>query len=75
MSKMVRVWGVGGCRCRQNTTSLMLSEAETLSITHAQGISVETLAPYLALSLAPRNDMHESSVCVCVEHKALTLSA
>lgn len=53
-----KFWGVGGWGLemqadRQSRTSLMLSEAETLSITHAQGISVETLAPSLASSLAP----------------------
>lgn len=34
----------------------MLNEAEMRSITHAQGISVKTLAAYLVLSLAPRRD-------------------
>ena len=47
----------GGCADRQNRTSLMLSEAETLSL-HMPKASLSTLAPYLALSLAPRHDIH-----------------
>lgn len=46
------VWAADG----QEKTGLMLNEAETRSITHAQGISVKTLAAYLVLSLAPRHD-------------------
>lgn len=39
----------------QTRTSLMLNEAEMLSITHAQGICVQTLAAILVLSLALRH--------------------
>lgn len=34
----------------------MLNEAEAISITHAQGIHVKTLAAFLLLSLALRHD-------------------
>lgn len=45
------LWAADG----QMRTSLMLNEAGTLSITHAQGICVQTLAAILVLSLALRH--------------------
>lgn len=52
---------------RQNRTSLMLSEAEVVSITHAQGISVTTCSA--SASIFSSQDMTHTTaddMCACV---------
>lgn len=54
----------------------MLNEAEAISITHAQGIHVKTLAAFLLLSLALRHDTQLTlAVIICIANLSRQFSS
>lgn len=68
------VWGLQTQAKRQNGTSIMISEAEKISITHARGIS-DKHNP-LSDSVFGSKTWHALvRGWVCEEHDALSLSA